>query len=339
MAVRITDIANELGLSEATVSLALNGSEVVNEKTKQKVLQTAKKMGYVPNAVARRLVKKQSNLIGLIVPDIQNPYFSAIVKNIDESVRENGYRLTIALSNNDSHEEENAIDEMIQNRVDGLIIISIAVPNEDSSYLEKLKIHGVPYIFCSDKYQSSNAPIVAPDLRQGMLDLASWVLQNDYQDIIYLTSQTGVYTFELREQGFRQAVGPLEDRVKYNIIHMPYCDYENACNTVQELIAQGELSDILPSNKSKILMCSNDICALGALNTLTKNGVKVPDQVAITGFDDVIFSEIASVPLTTMSIDIKEIAKTTVESLISLIKGEDVDSMYISTTLSVRQST
>ena len=339
MAVKITDIAKKLNVSTATVSLALNGSELVNEKTKQKVLQTAKNMGYVPNAVARMLVKKQSNLIGLIVPDIQNPYFSTIVKHINDAVREKGYKLTIILSNNDAKEEENAIDEMIQSRVDGLIVISIAIPNQDVSYFEKLKTHSVPYIFCSDKYHESNAPIVATDLRQGMLDLTSWVLQNNYQDIIYLTSQAGVYTFELREQGFRQAVGPLEDRVKYSIVHMPYCDYQTACATVQDLIEQGELSDILPSNKSKMLMCPNDVCALGALNTLIKNDIKVPDQVAVTGFDGVMFSEIASVPLTTMSIDIKAIAKTTVDNLIQLINGEDISSVYIPTTLSVRQST
>ncbi len=339
MAVKINDIAKELNVSTATVSLALNGSEVVNEKTKQKVLQTAKKMGYVPNAIARRLVQKRSNLMGLIIPDIRNPYFSVLTKHIDEYVRQNGYRLTIALSNNDATQEENAIDEMIQNRVDGLFIISIAIPNEDISYLEKLKIHGVPYIFCSDKYHASNAPVVAPDLRQGMLDLTSWVLQNDFQDIIYLTSQVGVHTFELREQGFRQAVGPLEDRIKYSIVHMPQCNYESACTAVQQLITQGQISDILPANKSKILMCPNDICALGALNTLTKNGIKVPDQVAITGFDDVLFSEIASVPLTTMSIDIESIAKNCVENLVSLISGTDIDSVYIPTKLSVRQST
>ena len=147
MAVGIKDVARAANVSEATVSLALNGSPLVNEQTRQRIIKIAQSMNYTPNPYARQLVLKRRGVIGLVVPSIENYYYATFVKHVNRAIRSTGYGLTISISENDPENEAKIIQEMINNRVEALLLAPVNIPNDRPDYLSLLIDSEIPTIF------------------------------------------------------------------------------------------------------------------------------------------------------------------------------------------------
>lgn len=327
-AVTISDIARALGVSEATVSLALNDNTLVKKETREKVKLTAAELGYVPNLSARRLVKKKSGMIGVVVPDIENVYYASLVKELSNRVAEIGCSLSIFISSNDPKKEERAVSDMISSRVEGIIYVPINTPADLSGSRGLIERSGIPSVCATTLIDGMSC--VLCDLEDGMKRLMEQINKDAAKKIVCLGGPKGVYTLDCRQKAFLESAKSSGARVK--IIHLPEVDYKQAFEA-----ARGLLSD-LPD----VIVCVNDFMALAVVNLLTGQGIPIPGRVEVTGFDDSVFSIASPVPLTTVRQDIPALAKATVELLNKLIASDtlpDREIIKLPASLIVRQST
>jgi len=327
-AVTIKDIARTLGVSEATVSLALNHNPLVKLETREKVIKTAKAMGYVPNTNARRLVLQKSGIIGLVVPDIENVYYASLVKELSEGMAASGYSLSIFISGNDPQKEARAIRDLIAARVEGIVYVPINIAASLDESRTLLDNCGIPTVCATTVAEGMDC--VLCDLREGMRKLTAHILAKDPRRIVYLTGPQGVYTLDCRQIAFLEAVADADVEIRTE--HLAAVDYTCAREAAEKLL------DNLPD----AIICVNDFMALGVVNLLTERGISVPRDCVVTGFDDSVFSIASPVPLTTVRQDIRAIAKTTVERLLRMIGSKEPwepETVLLPTELVVRKST
>lgn len=308
--VNLKDVAARAGLSVATVSLALSGSEKVSSGTRLRVQKLAREMGYRPNLYARKLVTRRSRQIGLIVPDIENVYYASLAQCIFNDLTASGYGLMISTSMNSRLTERRIICEMIENRVDALLIAPVNTPNDDAGYLSMLDEAGIPMLFVTSAYPGSGRPCVMCDLYGGMRRMAAALYGLGCRRIALLSGTEGVYSLDLRLNGYRDLIR--ESGLRYErVYHLSNVRYEDAYELIRGL-------DALDADA---YMCVNDMMALGVVNALLERGVRVPEDIAVTGYDDVIFSAVSQVPITTVKQDIRLIASEAVNRVLDMAQG------------------
>ena len=327
MAIGIKDIAMRAKCSEATVSLALNGSSLVNEKTREKILEVADKIGYIPNLSARKLARRESGCLGLIIPDIENVFYASLVKHINDATKERGYNLIIAVSENNPESEKKIISNMIENRVEGVVFVPMNKANPNPSYLEMLDNYHIPYVFCTDYYEGmqSAAPVVMSDLEDGMYRLTRGVIGMGYKSIAYLTGDDAVVSLRLRKDGFERAAA--ENVVDSYIYRLEKLSYRAAHDAIGDIMKSRPDTDAF--------ICVNDMIAAGALNALSEMNCSVP-KIGVAGFDNVIFSRIAFPRISTVEQDIEGMAKKSVELLLD--KDEKKNNVILPTKIIKRES-
>ncbi len=311
--VGIKDIAKMVGVSPATVSLALNNSPLVNEQTKKRICEAAKQLDYRPNPYARTLVTKRSGMLGLVVPDIRNIYYATLVHYINHAVRAAGYGMTIAMSENNPVYEEKIISEMIDNRVDGLILSPLNTMFHPHAYLNKLTM---PTIFAASRYDDIDFPTVMSDYEQAMAKITRYAVESGKKKIYFVTGPRGEVSLDARKQGFLSVI-----KDEACVIHRVELSYTEGCATANELITSGELRSV------DCILCANDTLAAGVENALLRAGIRIPQDVAVGGFDDVLFAETTAVQLSTVRQDIQSIAETSVSLLLKKIEGEEIPSL------------
>jgi len=329
MRVTIRDVAAALGVSVATVSLALNDSPLVKEETMKRVKETAQRMGYMANPYARNLARGRSGHIGLIVPDIQNVYYASLVHHINAATAASGYQLTILISNESREKESRMIRSLLQYDVEAILLAPVNKPDVDREYIDTLSALQVPLIFTSARYPGVQAPCVMSDLRGGMGELAQHIVDGGAKKIAYLTGPRGVATLDMREDSYLRVLA--EEGLEPHIVRVGEVTYENAYTAVQEM---QQLPDVL--------MCVNDMMAVGALNALAERGVPVPEKVRVSGFDDGLYARVSATPLTSVVQDVRAIAWKSVEIALERIRGDrpaGMDDVMIPCELRVRRST
>lgn len=321
MGVSIKEIALKAGVSPATVSLALNDSELVKLETKQMIKELAKEMGYTPNLYARRLVRGKSGLLGLIVPTMRNVYYAELVHYINESVRRTDYGLLIATSDNSAKVERKILREMQSSMVEGIMLAPLNVPENNAELIEELN---VPVIFTTAKYVGTKRPVVMADIEKGMERLVGEIIQSGRRRLALITGQSGVFELDLREKGFLRAA----KNVEHEVIHIDRLDYKGGSAAVDKII----------DGKFDAAVCVNDMVALGVVNSLMLSGIRVPEQIGVTGFDDNIFAKTSAVPITTVRQDVPQIAEKTVEAMLKLIENKKCRSCTVDCEIIKRRS-
>lgn len=334
MIIKLEDIAKLAKVSKATVSLALNNSKLVNVDTRKRVIEIAKELGYTPNAIARGLVKQKSATIGLIVPDIESAYYGKLVKCIDESLRDAGYNLVLAISNDKPEIEAKIVHNLVSERVEGILIAPVNQYNGELDYIRQLDKHGIPFIFVSSHYDGVDKPYVMVDLEEGTYKLVKYLLDLGHRKIVFLTGSPKVPTTAYRISGYRKAF--LEKKLEVDeagLIECKRLDYEQACDAAKELL----------KNKSEIdaVITINDMMALGVINTFRNSGVEVPNEISVAGYDNVIFSIVSAIPMTTVSQDIRKMSRLAVEMMIDKLGNPESkkENVLIKPDLVIRDST
>ena len=305
----IKDIAKALGVSAATVSLALNGSTMVNENTRQRVVEKAREMGYEPNLAAKRLVTRKSGMMGLIVPDMRNMFYAAMVHHINHTIRAAGYGVFIATCENNPDYEYKIVSDMKANRVEGLIMCPMTSSvrgDYDTSYLAGFP---APLVFVSSRYMEYPYPAVMTDGERSMAELTRLALARGKKKLRFLTGPMEEYSAAERYSGFR-SVWPEEDAV----IRCPDLSYQTVYQTALSI----------DPDTCDCVLCVNDNAAAATENALLSRGISVPGQVAVTGYDDVLFAETTAVPLTTYRQDIPLLARTALDHVMTMMNGGEV---------------
>ena len=299
MRITIRDIADSLGISTATVSLALNDSPLVKDATLKRVKEEAARMGYMPNPYAQKLVRGRSRNIGLIVPDIQNVFYASLVHYINAETAAAGYQLTILISDESIETERRMVRTLEQYDVEAILLAPANKPEIPEDYIRQLNSLNIPLIFASASYPGVNRPCAMSDLGQGMGDATRHVVASGARSIAYLTGPQGVATLDIRENSYRRVLG--EAGLSPQVYRVDKVTYENAYTAVYEMPKLPEA-----------LMCVNDMMAVGALNALSERGVLVPGNMLVTGFDDGLYARVSATPLTSVQQSIPSIASAAV---------------------------
>ncbi len=315
MAVRIKDIACRANVSEATVSLALNHNPLVNQQTAKRIREIAREMGYIPNPYARSLVRNKSGLIGVVVPDIENVFYAAFVQSLNRFCQNTGYSLSIHISADRPENEEKIAETLIAARAEGIIYIPANVPGLGTAPVNKIREAEIPIVCATTS--CADLPCVRSDLEDGMFRLVSDLLHAGRQTIAYLSGPQGVYALDLRENGMRRALqAHHKNDADLPFYFMKSVTYPCACEAAEQILQRQKMPDAI--------VCVNDMMALGVINTLKCRNIKIPEETAVAGFDDSIFSVASPVPITTVRQNVAEIAELSLDRLLALIRGENI---------------
>ena len=285
----IREVAKIAGVSPATVSRVMNGTANVDEEKKQRVLEAIQETGFKPNELARALFKKSSKIIGMIVPNIENPFFSEIAKAVEEEAFQNGYKMLLCNSANNPKKERMNIQMLVQMQADGIVIMT----NSDRTG-KKIAECGLPVVVMDRKLSEGReiAFIESDHYKGGKLAMKFSSGQQRYQG----------YEDVCRKYG-RKAVW----------IDCDY-DYDAGLAAAEELIRRYPDTDGI--------LASNDMAAMAVYKVLHQNGRRVPEDVQLVGFDNIEFSRRMTPELTTISQPIEEMGKLAVQMIIH--HGEEI---------------
>lgn len=328
MAITLKEIAKLTGVSTATVSHVINGTRFVSEETKKKVLTVIDDVGYRTNFIARSLRSKKSYIIGLIVPDISNSFFAEITENITKYLKEKGYRLILANSDENKEYEKEEINVFTSQIIDGLIIAPVA---DDHAFMQDLVNENYPIVFIDRKPTGYTRDCVLADNFNGSYEATTAFIEQGHKKIGIITGLHGLTTTEERLQGYKKALCkhniPIEDR----LIKHGNSKYKSGYSSVQELLKNSDITALYVGNNSM---------TIGAINCLIDNHVKIPDDISVIGFDDYEWAKITNPPLTVVKQPIYKMSIKAVELLLKRINedGDDFSDYIFSTEIVYRES-
>ncbi len=312
MSVTIKDIAEKANISYPSVSRALSGKPGVSSKTREKVLKIAKEMNYQPNALARSLVQKRSSTIGLIIPDILNPYFPEIAKGVEDEAHSKNLSVFLCNSNWDGNREEAYINQLITNRVDGIIIFPTSPGN--ISEIRRIAGRNLPIVILGSSHvEDVSVSISIDDVLGAKLSVAH-LLNKNYKKLAFIGGTTGLSSVEDRLTGFKRAHEKFGLSVEKKMIVESGFTFDSGYNAMNDLLDKKLVPDAVFSE--------NDVIALGVIQALRTRGVRVPEDIAVSGFDDIPMASMAGIDLTTVRQPKYEMGKMAVTELYSILMGE-----------------
>jgi LacI family transcriptional regulator len=321
--VTLKDLAAKLGLSITTVSRALAGYSDVAEATRQRVLEAAEEVGYVPDVTARRLRKGCTDTIGFIIPTsgprFSDPYFSELLAGIGNEAARHNYDLLVSTRPPDTPDEEAAYRRMVEGRlVDGLLVARTRVRDHRIAYLSGL---GFPFVAFGRSDLDAEFPYVDEDGFTGLALVAQHLIDRGHRRLGYILAPQ-----ELMFSVYRRA--GLEATIEHNGLSLQP-DYCMRGDLTQRggFRAMNQLLDLSPPPTAVVAF--NDLMALGAISAAQKRGLVVGRDVTITGFDDIPLAELSHPPLTTVHQPVYDIGRQTCDMLVRLIRGEPLTERHI----------
>lgn len=334
MAIRMKDIAADLGVSLVTVSKAFNNHSDVSAETKQRVLRRMKELNYQPSLHAQGLASGRSYIVGFIVPDLVHAFFSEIAKSLSGVLRAKGYGLVISSSDEDPETERQEIDQMIRRRVDALLLSSCQ-PNPDS--LLRLVEQKIPHILLDRKFPRHKCSFIGTDdVLVGEM-ATEHLIQLGRRRIAHIGGQA-VSTSIDRLHGYRNALERHKLRVPSDYVVARARGDESGDITGRQAMEKLLRLDPRPD----AVFCYNDPAAIGAMNAIINAGLRVPDDIAIVGAGNIRYAESFRVPLTSVDVSSKTLGERAAELALKLMaarKPAAPKSILVEPRLIVRAST
>jgi len=330
MKATIYDVAREAGVSIATVSNVMNGKGKVSKKRSELIVKVMEKLNYQPSAIASALVGKKTFTLGLLLPDISNPFFAELARAIEDEAHDSGYCVMICSTDNKDERVERYLSLLEQKRVDGIMI---GTGVENTILLSRLQAESIPIVQIARENALPSVNTVVTDDEMGGRLAARHLAELGHRRIAILSENLRVSSSRERIQGCRRELEerdiPLEDR---NIV---ICEFsvEEGRRGARELLNR--------SDKPTALFCCNDLLAIGAMQVAKQLGIQVPEQLSIVGFDDTLLATVSDPPLTTVAQPIEQMGKHAVSLLVDdLINGvSDNSRIVLCPELRVRRST
>ena len=327
--VSIKDIARLARVSHPTVSRALQNSPLVHPKTAERIRRIAEEAGYRASAVARGLVTRKTRTIGLVVTTVADPFAGEVVCGIEETANAHGYSVFLADSNTDPERERRVVQEFAERRVDGILVQSSRV---GALYFTLLREVKVPIVLVNDQYPGEFVHSVTIANEQGMRMVVEHLIGLGHRRIAYMGDRNGYQSDTERLAGYRAALEAAKIPMPLELIVHGNGKPDGAMQPMQALLALKE--------PPTAVCCYNDMSALGAMRVIRARGLRIPEDISVTGFDDLFFAAYTNPPLTTVHQPMRRMGKLAMESLIKLMAGEkSVAQIRIDAELVKREST
>ena len=326
----IKDIAKALDISIATVSRALSGSHEIHPLTKEKVLAKAKELRYKPNIQARNLLKKRSNLIGVVVPEFITFFFPEIIIGIQEVVNKLGYQVLITQSNESSSLESRNVKMLEESMVEGLIV-SVAKNSRNIDLYQRLIKERMPIVFVNRIIPELEANQVVIDDRKWAFKVTEHLIKCGYRKIAHLAGNEHLSVTKERMQGYLNALESYDIPVNDNLIMYVGIQQDKAKIGIDYLMSLRERPDAI--------FAVNDPVAVGCMLELKERGMSIPEDVAVAGFSESPIGRI--IELTSVFQPTFEIGKKAAELLLKQINNYEapVETIILDAKLNIRNST
>lgn len=330
--ITLKQIAAELGVSVMTVSRALNNQDNVEEKTKKRIVETAQKMGYTPNKVAKSLVSKRTYTIGVVIPEISHTFFAQVISGIENVTYKMNYQLLLTNSAEKAERERKALETLLAQQVDG-ILISCSEETNDYSHLKKIIDSGKPLVFFDRCFEGLGASTVSVDDREGSQKMTQHMIDHGYKKFAYLRGPE-ISIGKERLVGFLDALkeNKLEINDKWIV--------ESGFQEKGGYKAMKQILELPGDDIPRAVLAANDPAAIGAMEAIEEFGYSIPEDIAICGFSDDIRARLLKCPLTTVFQPSESIGRKAAEKLIKVIedKREPIENIDLLTDLVIRQS-
>lgn len=318
--ITVRDIAKEANVSVATVSRVLNKSNRVTRKTQEKVQKVIDKYDFKPNAVARSLYKKETKVIGCILPDITNQYFSQMFREIENYAHDVGYSVLLCNSTNSLEMESHYINKLSEQQVDGYIImggISNEIsPNEKNVNMIKTIAKEKPVIIINGSIDDNHVYMINTDDFYAIDQMVKFLSQKGCKRIKLIGGLERTNIAVQKKEAFYKAVEKYALDVKECTHIYGEFDAESGYKIMKQLLIDEAVMDAV--------LAVNDDVAIGALHALHEHGMQIPNDIAVIGYDDSISAKYAFPPLTTYAHPYKEMGKFVIDTLERLASGESV---------------
>ena len=311
--IRLKDIARDLNVSVMTVSKVLHGRSDISDETRERVLKRMRELNYQPNRAARSLVTGRSFTIGLIVPDLEHPFFAEIAKAIARTIRVRDYGLVIASSEEDPLLETREVDTLLSRQVDALILASTHVSSR-SPVFKRLAQSDVPYVLIDRRFKGLAANYVGVDDTELGRTATEHLISLGYRRIAHLRGPK-VSTGIGRLNGYRAALARHGIVVPSSYI----VELKAGDNRSEEhgREAAGRLLELKP--RPEAVFCYNDEVAIGALRAIAEAGLEVPSDIAVIGVDNIRYADLLRVPLSSIDQKSDQIGQQAAELALSLV--------------------
>ena len=322
----VKEIAAIAKVSVATVSRALQRPEIVSETTRQRIHDVVKRLGYTPNALARNLRTARTRLIVALLPDIANPFFSEVIRGIEQVAHENSYSVLLGETQGSLVREQAYADMVAARQADGIITMSPRVP--------AIPIQGrLPVVNACEYVKDGQVSSVYIDNTAAAGVAVDYLVMLGHREIAFVAGPPSSPISVDREQGYRAALQRAKLPLQAALVAAGDFSIESGERAVELLLSQGK--------PFTAVFCSNDEMAIGALRALSSHGLRVPEDVSVVGFDDIRFARYTSPPLTTVAQPKNALGREAMSMMLELLNDPEVPprKRVLSADLVVRGST
>ncbi len=307
--VTIFDVAREADTSYSTVSRVFNDGSKVALATRQRVIEAAERLGYIPNQQARSLAGAQTQIIGVLTPRLDNGYVSSIINGIDEEIVGTDYRLLLYTTHRAEQDEEKYVNRIVNDLAEGLIVI---VPRHPEAYLAALRDKNFPYVFVDHQGISENSISISATNFRGAYEATEYLINSGHRRIGFITGNLDIRSGLDRLHGYRAALQDYGIEVDQSLIRngdfLPKSGY----------IAAQALLEL--ENCPTAIFASSDLMAFGAINAIIDAGLHVPQDISVIGFDNIPQTELFRPRLTTVHQPLEEMGRIATRMLLQQIQ-------------------
>ncbi len=333
-AITVYDIAKEAGVSPATVSRVLTNSARVSEEKKKRVQEIINKYDFEPNSFARSLSKQESKTIGMIVPDIRNPYYSTLFVECEMDASRYGYNMILCNTINEISSESGHLHNLSEKRVDAIIQVggSVDEVHPDSVYVNLVnKVSKKIPIVIAGEMEGANVYRVMTEKTHGMKELLAYLTGLGHKEIAFVGGRDTVIPTLRKREAYAEFFKEKEIPVRKEYIIETDYSIEGGYEGVQKLFALKELPTAI--------IAINELAAMGIFKAINEKGLRIPEDISVAGYDNTYFSELTTPQLTCISYNLGTYAQIIMETIINIKnKQEDGKLKYVGTNLAVRSS-
>ena len=313
----ITDLARTLGLSPSTISRALSDHDDVSEATKARVRQLAQEMHYQPNQLAAALRKGRSNTLGVLVPHITGHFFPLVVHGIATEAAKLGFNVMICQSNEDARQEQKNIDLLMNSQVEG-ILVSLANSTQSFEHFEAVRQQNIPLVFFDrmvEDFEGSNVSAVVIDDYQGAYQVVTHLIEQGCARIAHFTGPLHLSIHKNRHQGYLDALAA------HGLLPDPTLTQHCEMSQKGGQAAMRQLLRLPAAQRPDAVFSSNDLAAVGALQAVKAQRLRCPQDVAIVGFSNEVFTTLTEPMLSSVDQRCEQMGKTAVQLLQKMLKS------------------
>ncbi len=330
--VRLKDIAARAGVSVMTVSKALREAKDISAATRARIQQIARELGYMPDAAARGLRSRSSRLFGVVISSLTNPIYARILLAIEERAHDLGYEVIFAHSLNKPEREETCIRRLLSRRVDGLFISPVYRLDPVAPAYQQLQAQGTPTVILGHRapFCTQFVSVETDDLAASS-ELTRHLLQLGHRRIAFLTGRAGAPWSIERLEGYRRAHRQADLEPDDKLVFNAGSTIEEGEKAARQLLSEAP--------KVTAIQAVNDLIAIGAAHVLLHRGLRIPQDLSVVGFGNILTAENFRIPLTTIRQPKFRLGQAAMDSMLALLRGERPETRRLPAELIVREST